>query len=64
MKTRTLFVTLSGLSTAAVAVHARLRVLPRLTPATLPLMAGHVLAVTALGVAFVGAGVALRFGGF
>ncbi|MFO1182073.1 CopD family protein [Ottowia sp.] len=52
------------LATAAVAVHARLRVLPRLTPATLPLMAGHVLAVTALGVAFVAAGVALRFGGF
>ena len=32
--------------------------------ATLPLMAGHVLAVTALGVAFVATGVALRFGGF
>ena len=52
------------LATAAVAVHARLRVLPRLSAATLPVMAGHVVAVTVLGLGFVAAGVSLRFGGF
>ena len=49
--------------TALIAAHARLRVIPRLTAATLPLMAWHVAAVTLLAVAFVGVGVSFRFGG-
>ena len=49
--------------TALIAAHARLRVIPRLTAATLPLMAWHVAAVTLISVAFVAVGVSLRFGG-
>ena len=49
--------------TALIAAHARLRVIPRLSPETLPRMAWHVAAVTLLSVAFVAVGVALRFGG-
>ena len=42
------------------AAHARLRVIPRLQAATLPLMAAHVAAVTVLSVLFVAAGISLR----
>lgn len=49
--------------TVLVAAHARLRVIPRLSPATLPLLAWHVAAVTLLAVALVAAGVLFRFGG-
>jgi len=49
--------------TVLIAAHARLRVVPRLSAATLPLMAWHVAAVTLLAVAFVAVGVALRLGG-
>lgn len=49
--------------TLLIAAHARLRVIPRLSAATLPLMAWHVAAVTLLSVAFVAVGVSLRFGG-
>jgi putative copper export protein len=49
--------------TAAIAAHARLRVIPRLSAATLPLMAWHAAAVTLLSVGFVVAGVMFRFGG-
>ncbi|MFD1709631.1 copper resistance protein CopD [Ottowia sp. GY511] len=49
--------------TALIATHARRRVIPRLTAATLPLMAWHVAAVTLISVAFVAVGVSLRFGG-
>ena len=48
---------------ALVALHARFRVIPSLSARTLPLMAGHVAAVTLLSVAFVAVGVSLRFGG-
>ena len=48
--------------TALVAAHARLRVIPRLQAATLPLMAAHVAAVTVLSVLFVAAGISLRTG--
>ena len=51
------------LCTALIAAHARLRVIPRLSADTLPLMAWHVGAVTLLSVGFVAAGVSLRFGG-
>lgn len=50
-------------ATALVALHAQLRVIPRLSAATLPLMAWHVAAVTLLSVGFVLAGVAFRYGG-
>ena len=51
------------LCTALIAAHARLRVIPRLSADTLPLMAWHVVAVTLLSVGFVAVGVSLRFGG-
>ena len=51
------------LCTALIAAHARLRVIPRLSADTLPLMACHVAAVTLLSVGFVAVGVSLRFGG-
>ena len=51
------------LCTALIAAHARLRVIPRLSADTLPLMAWHVAAVTLLSVGFVAVGVSLRFGG-
>lgn len=50
-------------ATVLIAAHARLRVIPRLSPATLPLMAWHVAAVTLIAVGFVAVGVSLRFGG-
>jgi len=50
-------------ATALVALHARLRVIPRLSRDTLPLMAWHAGAVMLLSVAFVAVGVSLRFGG-
>jgi hypothetical protein len=49
--------------TIALALHARLKLIPRLTDATLPTLALHIVAVTTLAVLFVIAGVAFRFGG-
>lgn len=49
-------------ATAALALHVRLRVLPRLVPARLPLLQLHVVAVTLIAVGFVAAGLALRVG--
>jgi putative copper export protein len=49
--------------TAALALHARLRLIPRLTPATLPVLAWHVRAVTVLSLGFVLAGASVRLGG-
>ncbi|MDI5921012.1 CopD family protein [Halomonas sp. LR5S13] len=46
--------------TALVAAHARFRVIPRLSPATLPLMGWHILAVTLLSVLFVVVGLTFR----
>lgn len=51
------------LLTALIAAHARLRVIPRLSRDSLPLMAWHVAAVTLLSVVFVAVGVSFRFGG-
>jgi putative copper export protein len=51
-------------ATLALAAHVRLRVLPRLDAARLPLLYAHVLAVTAVAVGFVVAGVGLRLGFF
>ena len=46
--------------TALVAAHARFRVIPRLSPATLPLMGWHILAVTLLSLLFVVVGLSFR----
>jgi hypothetical protein len=45
------------------AIHARLRVIPRLDSATLRLLAYHIVAVTLLGVALLVVGVGIRTGG-
>ncbi len=50
--------------TAGLAVNARFRVVPELSPETLPLMAAHVYAVTVLSVVFVILGVGLNAGGY
>ena len=49
-------------ATIALAVHARLRVLPRLDAVTLRFLAFHIAAVTLLGVALLVVGVAIRTG--
>jgi hypothetical protein len=49
-------------ATVALAVHARLRVIPRLDAANLRFLAYHVVAVTLLGVALLLVGVAIRTG--
>lgn len=46
------------------ALDARLRIIPYLSPNTLPALAWHILAITFLAVLFVGVGVAFRMGGF
>jgi len=49
-------------ATVVLAVHARLRIVPRLDAATLRFLAYHVVAVTLLGVALLVVGVAIRTG--
>jgi len=49
-------------ATVALAIHARLRVLPTLEAATLRILAYHIVAVTLLGVGLLLAGVAIRTG--
>jgi len=62
--TRLILVKLALLgATIALAVHARLRVLPQLDAATLRFLAYHIAAVTLLGVALLVVGVAIRTGG-
>lgn len=51
------------LLTLALALHARLRVMPRLTPERLPTLALHIGLVTLLSVLFVAVGVSIRTGG-
>lgn len=50
--------------TAALAIHAKTRVLPRLSDATLPVMAWHIAGVTVFSVLFVLAGASARLSGF
>ncbi|MFZ5496877.1 MAG: CopD family protein [Verrucomicrobiota bacterium] len=50
--------------TAALAIHAKTRVLPRLSDATLPVMAWHIAGVAVFSVLFVLAGASARLGGF
>lgn len=49
--------------TIALALHARLRLIPRLTDATLRPLAAHIVIVTVFAVLFVVAGVFFRVGG-
>jgi putative copper export protein len=50
--------------TIALALHAKLRVIPRLNDDNLPRMAWHIAGVTTFGVLFVLAGASLRLGGY
>jgi putative copper export protein len=50
-------------ATIALAVHARLAIIPRLNAARLPMLGAHVIAVTALALVFVWLGLAFRYGG-
>ena len=50
-------------STAALAVHARLRLIPNLTDDNLSGLAWHIRSITALAIAFVVVGALIRLGG-
>lgn len=50
--------------TVIVAIHARVRVVPRLSDESLPRLAVHIRVVTALAVVFVLAGASIRVGGY
>jgi putative copper export protein len=50
--------------TAALAIHAKTRVIPRLNDENLPVLGWHIRAVTVLSILFVLAGASLRLGGF
>ncbi len=50
--------------TVGLAVHARFRVIPKLSDATLPTLAWHIRIVTVAAVLFVLAGASIRFGGY
>jgi putative copper export protein len=50
--------------TVGLAVHARFRVIPKLSDATLPTLAWHIRIVTLAAVLFVLAGASIRFGGY
>ncbi len=51
-------------ATVALALHAKLRVIPRLRDDNLPLMGAHIAGVTLFGVLFALAGASLRLGGY
>jgi putative copper export protein len=50
--------------TVGLAVHARFRVIPKLSDTTLPTLAWHIRIVTLAAVLFVLAGASIRFGGY
>lgn len=62
----TLIATKLGLlaATAALGVHARLSLIPKLDAATLPKLAAHIVGITVLAVAFLVVGAGIRLGGF
>jgi len=49
------------LATLALAVHARVFLIPRLTASTLPALAAHIVLITLLAVAFLVTGLSFRF---
>lgn len=50
--------------TVGLAIHARFRVIPKLSDETLPTLAWHIRIVTLAAVLFVLAGASIRFGGY
>lgn len=50
--------------TGGLAIHARCRVIPKLTDTTLPTLAWHIRIVTAAAVMFLLGGASVRFGGY
>ncbi len=52
------------LCTLALAIHARLFIIPKLSVKSLPLMGIHIIAITLIGVAMMVIGTFVRFGGF
>lgn len=50
--------------TVVLALHAKLRVIPRLRDDNLPVMGAHIIGVTVLAVLFTLAGASLRLGGY
>lgn len=61
---RTIFVKLVCLAASlALALHARLSLIPRLDAATLPALGWHIRAITLVAVLFVFAGTSVRLGG-
>jgi hypothetical protein len=50
-------------ATVALALHARLRLIPRLSDDSLSGLAWHIRAITALAIAFVVVGALIRLGG-
>ncbi len=50
--------------TAALAIHAKTRVIPRLNDGNLPVMAWHIAGVTVFSILFILAGASARLGGF
>jgi putative copper export protein len=50
--------------TVGLAIHARFRVIPKLSDSTLPTLAWHIRIVTLAAVLFVLAGASIRFGGY
>lgn len=51
-------------ATIGLALHAKLRVIPRLRDDNLPVMGAHIIGVTVFGVLFALAGASLRLGGY
>ena len=50
-------------ATAALGVHARLRLIPNLDAESLPKLGWHIAAITLVGLCFVAVGQSFRFGG-
>jgi len=51
------------LSTLALAIHARLFIIPKLSARSLPLMAAHIILITLIGITMMVVGTFVRFGG-
>ena len=51
------------LSTLALAIHARIFIIPKLSPQKLPLMAFHIVLITLIGIAMMVLGTFVRYGG-
>lgn len=52
------------LLTLALAIHARIFIIPKLSPKSLPFMAAHIILITLVGLTMMVVGTFVRFGGF